>query len=200
MASVPFIAPLSIMADGLTIRHYTAGDGPALRIATISSYEHLRPWMPWATREQTEEEAESNARRFCARYMLNEDFVLGAWIEDELVGGTGFHLRSMPLTARSAEIGMWIRGDRAAQGLGTRVLGQMLDWGFTEWGWQRLTWHCDTRNLASAQVARKNGLNLEATLHGDTVDVEGRRRDAYLFAMLREDWTQRKEAQAGSRP
>lgn len=189
MASVPFIAPLSTTTDGLTIRHYTPGDGPALRIATISSYEHLRPWMIWATREQAEEEAELNARRFCARYMLNEDFTLGAWINGELIGGTGFHLRSAPITTRSAEIGMWMRAGHAGQGLGTRVLSMMLDWGFTEWGWERLTWHCDTRNLASAQVARKNGLRLEATLHGDALDVEGKRRDTHLFAILRSEWT-----------
>ena len=131
------------------------------------------------------------ARRFAARYLLNEDFILGIWAGDQLAGGTGFHLRGASLALQNAEIGMWIRGSYAGQGLGTRVLRTMLKWGFEEWGWQRLSWHCDTRNLASASVARKNGLLLEATLHSDALDVQGGRRDTYIFAILRDQWLER---------
>ena len=89
-----------------------------------------------------------------------------------------------------------IRGSYAGQGLGTRVLQAMLQWGFEDWGWQRLSWHCDTRNHASASVARKNGLTLEGTLRSDALDVEGKRRDTYMFAMLRDEWLER----AGASP
>jgi RimJ/RimL family protein N-acetyltransferase len=186
-----FIAPASFISDGITLRAYQPGDGPELRIATTSSYEHLRPWMPWATPEDSVEAAEVRCRRFAARYLLNEEFVLGIWVGDQLAGGTGFHLRSAPLALQSAEIGMWIRGSYAGQGLGTRVLHAMLKWGFEDWGWERLCWHCDTRNLASASVARKNGLLLEGTLRSDALDVEGRRRDTYVFAILRDEWLER---------
>ena len=138
------------------------------------------------------EAAEVRCRRFAARYLLNEDFTLGIWVGDQLAGGTGFHLRGGPIAWRSAEIGMWIRGSYAGQGLGTRALGAMLKWGFEEWGWQRLSWHCDTRNHASASVARKNGLTLEATLRSDALDVEGQRRDTYVFAILRDEWNERR--------
>src|SRR4029079_9381125 len=80
MAAQPFIAPASISIAGMTIRCYQPGDGPELRISTVSSYEHLRPWMPWATTEYTLEEAEARCRRLAARYLLNEDFTLGVWI------------------------------------------------------------------------------------------------------------------------
>jgi RimJ/RimL family protein N-acetyltransferase len=186
-----FVAPASFISDGIALRAYQPGDGPELRVATTSSYEHLRPWMPWATPEDSVEAAEVRCRRFAARYLLNEDFTLGIWVGDQLAGGAGFHLRGGPIAWRSAEIGMWIRGSYAGQGLGTRALGAMLKWGFEDWGWERLSWHCDTRNRASASVARKNGLLLEATLRSDALDVEGRRRDTYLFAMLREEWLER---------
>ena len=186
-----FVAPASFISDGITLRAYQPGDGPELRVATTSSYEHLRPWMPWATPEDSVEAAEVRCRRFAARYLLNEEFVLGIWVGDQLAGGTGFHLCSAPLALQSAEIGMWIRGSYAGQGLGTRALGAMLKWGFEDWGWERLSWYCDTRNLASASVARKNGLQLEATLRSDALDVEGRRRDTYVFAILRDEWLER---------
>jgi RimJ/RimL family protein N-acetyltransferase len=191
MDSSLFIAPASTSGDGITIRAYRPGDGPELCIAITSSYEHLRPWMPWAMPEDSVEAAEVRCRRFAARYLLNEDFILGIWDGDQLAGGTGFHLRGAPLDLRKAEIGMWIRGSFAGRGLGTRALRMMLKWGFEDWPWERLSWHCDTRNIASARVAQKNGMVLEGTLRSDALDVEGRRRDTYVFSMLRQEWLER---------
>jgi RimJ/RimL family protein N-acetyltransferase len=187
----PFVAPMSYTFENMTLRAYRPGDGPALQQATISSYEHLRPWMPWATAEYTVEQAEANCRRFAANYLLNQDFVIGVWHGDKLAGGTGFHLRAGPLEWRNAEIGMWIAVGYAGQGLGTRVLAAMLKWGFEEWGWHRLVWLCDTRNLASARVAEKNGLRREGTLRSDVPDVEGRRRDTHIHAILKNEWFSR---------
>ncbi len=183
----PFFAPASFQEGDLTIRAYRPGDGPALREATLSSYEHLHPWMPWAVPDEPLGIVEERCRRFAASHLTNEDFVLGAWIGDELVGGTGFHLRWGPLEWRVAEIGMWIRVSRAGTGLGTRLLGAMLDWGFGEWGWERLCWKCQVSNVASARVAEKSGMVREATLRAAMLDVEGNRCDDYLYAILRSE-------------
>jgi RimJ/RimL family protein N-acetyltransferase len=143
--------------------------------------------MPWAKADVSVEETERNSRLFRAKYLLCQDFVIAVLSPDEkeLLGGTGFHPRNAPLTARSAEVGMWIAGSRAHQGLGTRVLHAMLDWGFSEWPWQRLEWRCDPRNIASRRVAEKAGLVLEGTLREDSVDAEGERRSTHIFATLR---------------
>jgi RimJ/RimL family protein N-acetyltransferase len=183
-----FIAPETYSAEGIIIRTYRPGDGAALQVAEVSSYEHLRPWMPWASAERTPEQAEANCRRFYARYLLNEDFILGIWVGGELAGSTGFHMRHGPRELGVAEIGMWIRVSYAGAGLGTRSLRAMLAWGFGEWGWERLVWRCDTRNSASARVAEKNGMRLEGTLRADTLDVQGNRRDTHIYAILREEW------------
>lgn len=195
--SSPFFAPTSFSSGGVTIRAYQPGDGPALREATVSSYDHLRPWMPWATTTDgySPEAAEANCRRFYANYLLNEDFTLGIWVGGELAGGSGFHLRYGPIGSGNAEIGMWIRASYAGTGLGTRALGMLLEWGFTEWRWERLIWRCDTRNIASARVAQKNGLTLEGTHRADMLDVHGQRRDTHMFAILRRDWHARQGGQ-----
>lgn len=186
-----FFAPAEYAVDGMALRSYRPGDGAAIQAAVNSSYEHLKPWMPWATASQSLEESEALARRFAAEYLLNQNFVIGIWVGDDLAGGTGFHLRAGPLESRNAEIGMWIRSSYAGQGLGTRALAAMLRWGFEAWGWERLVWLCDTRNLASARVAEKNGLTREGTLRSDTLDVEGKRHDTHIYAILREEWRSR---------
>jgi RimJ/RimL family protein N-acetyltransferase len=191
MTSTHFFAPSEYSAGGMTLRAYRPGDGPAMARAVNSSYEHLKTFMPWATTNQSDEESEALVRRFAGEYLLNQNYVIGVWVDGELAGGTGFHLRAGPPELRNAEIGMWIRGSYAGQGLGTRVLAAMLRWGFSEWGWQRLVWHCDTRNVGSMRVAEKNGLRLEGTLRSDALDPQGQRRDTHLYAILRDEWQSR---------
>lgn len=187
MSSI-FFAPSEYRDGDLTIRAYRPGDGAALQRAVVSSYEHLRPWMPWASPDQSLEQSEAVCRRAAANYLLNTDFTLSMWLGHELAGGSGFHLREGPLESRNAQIGMWVGAAHAGQGLGTRALAALLAWGFSEWQWERLTWHCDTRNLASARVAEKNGLAREGTLRSDCFGVDGLRRDTYIYAILRDEW------------
>lgn len=190
------VAPEHFAGDGFVLRSYRSGDGAALRAATLASYEHLKTFMPWAVPEQSEAQAEQLVRQFRGRWLLAEDFVIGVFSPDEteLWGGTGFHLREGGLDAANAEIGMWIHTDRAGRGLGTRCLAAMLEWGFTEWPWQRLSWRCDATNVASIRVAEKVGMQREGTLRshmfaapGQHLDGPRQRRDTVCFASLCSD-------------
>jgi RimJ/RimL family protein N-acetyltransferase len=181
-----FIAPLRYDAGEFQIGAYRLGDGGALAEAVNASYEHLRTWMPWAKPDETAELAELNVRRFIGRYFLNEDFTMGIFDGDRVIGGTGFHLRVGPPGSRNAEIGMWIHGDLAGTGLGTRVLRAILTWGFDEWGWERLVWRCATDNVPSRRVAEKAGMTLEGIARQD-VSYQGKRFDTCVFSMLRSD-------------
>lgn len=185
----PF-APERFEADGFVLRSYDVGDGALVADAVNGSYEHLRPWMPWAKPHQSVEDSEKLVRQFRARYLLSEDFVIGIFSADgrQLLGGTGFHLREGPMSSACAEIGMYIRQSEASRGLGTRALQALLQWGFTEWSWLRLSWRCDTRNAASARVAEKAGLRLEGVLRGQADPVGGGRRDNACYAMLASEW------------
>ena len=184
-----FVAPESRSTPRLTLRSYLPGDGAALNEATLSSYEHLRPWMPWVTDEQTPDDAERLVREFRGRWLLAKEFVVAIFSPDgaELMGGAGFHLRDGGLGERTAEMGMWIRASRAGQGLGAEALNTLIDWGFAEWPWVRLTWKCDTRNTASRKVAEAAGMRLEATLRQDAVGIDGVRRDTACYAVLRSE-------------
>ena len=181
----PFLAPYRFETGEFVLRVYQPGDGEALRVATVESYEHLRPWMNWATQDQTVEQAEAICRKLAAAYLSGTDYTLGIWQGDDLLGGTGFHMRCGPIEWKCAEVGMWIRDSRAGSGLGTRVLAALLDWGFGEWGWERLIWKCEVQNIASARVAEKNGFTLEATHKSDAVGADGLRRDTHLYVKLR---------------
>lgn len=182
MASFP---PSRYEAYGFTIRAYNPGDGVALAESVQENYEHLRPWMPWAKPLVTSQEQEDLIAIFRKKAELREDFTMGIWQSGRVVGGTGFHLRWGSLEGGIGEIGMWVHHDLCGQGFATRALKAMLDWGFTDWGFRRLVWCCDTLNLGSARVAEKNGLVREGTLRQNAVGVDGSLRDTAIYAILR---------------
>jgi len=188
-------APERYTGAGFVLRSYDVGDGPLLSEAADESYEHLRPWMPWARPRQPIEDSERLVRQFRARYLLSEDFVIGVFSSDEkrLLGGAGFHLREGPISTGCAEIGMFIRKNEAGRGLGTKVLNSLLDWGFSAWPWLRLSWHSDQRNLASIRVAEKCGLLHEGVLRGQRAEVGDGRRDTACYALTKQDWLARRD-------
>jgi len=187
-----FEAPDSRKGPGFLMRSYLPGDGPKLCRAVNASYEHLKATMDWVQPDRTEEEVEVTVRQMRERWVAAEDFVIGVWAPDEseVWGGCGFHLREGVLSVRNAEMGMWIHADQAGKGLGTRVLVELLDWGFSEWPWLRLSWRCDPNNVASVRVAEKAGLAYEGTLRSHMLTPQGKRRDTACYASLRSDWAQ----------
>lgn len=189
-----WFAPERHETGDFVIRAYDAGDGPLLARASVESYEHLKPWMPWATSEQSDDDAEVLVRRFRAKYLMHEDFVLGVFSTDgaRLLGGTGFHLREGPLSSGCAEIGMFVRASEARRQLGTRILTALLEWGFRDWPWLRLSWRCDERNVASVRVAEKAGLRLEGVLRGQAAEVGSGRRNTACYAITKQDFLARR--------
>ncbi|MCB9676498.1 MAG: GNAT family N-acetyltransferase [Alphaproteobacteria bacterium] len=181
--------PDATRTDRFTIRSWMPGDGAALQPAAVSSYDHLKPFMPWADAEQSVEQSEALVRRFRGLYLTGEDFVLGIFAPDgSVLGGTGFHLREGPIACRQAEIGMWIRADVAHAGLGTAVLRELVRWGFTDWPWLRLSWKCNSTNVASRRAAEKAGFVFEGEIRGEHDAVTGGRRLGRCYSILREDW------------
>ncbi len=183
-------APEQFEENGFRLRSYRLGDGPLLADAVNSSYEHLKPWMPWVKPEQTVAESEGRARQNRGHYLLADDFTIGIFSRDEnqLLGGSGFHLREGGLSSKAAEIGMFVRESAAGQGLGTKVLVAMLRWGFDEWPWERLAWCCDSKNSASIRIAEKAGMEREGVFRRQPAHVGAGWRDTVCFAALRGEW------------
>ncbi|MBV6457881.1 MAG: hypothetical protein HONBIEJF_01001 [Fimbriimonadaceae bacterium] len=170
------------------VRAYQEGDGAALFRAVDESREHLRATMPWIDSHDSPEASEAVTRQIMARFLSNQDFGLGIWNQGHLVGGTGFHMRVGDPETANTEVGLWIHASHAGKGLGKKVLRAMLEWGFTEWGWYRIVWKCDSDNLASAAVARSCGLVEEGRFRQDRIKPDGTRIDTLVFAILAHEW------------
>lgn len=185
-----FIAPLRWETPDFTLRCYELGDVPELNRAVCESIDHLKPWMPWAATPPSLEETERVVRGGIKRYLGNEDFMMGIWAGDRLVGGTGFHNRIGSWESATGEIGIWIAADSIKKGLATRVTQAMLNWGVAEWQYHRYVWRCLDSNIASARVAERVGMRYVGTMTEEMVVYDVRHNMRY-YEILASEWRNR---------
>lgn len=189
-----FFAPDRWETAGFVLRSFLPGDGEHLAEALNESYEHLRRFMNWSIPKEDPVECEARVRRFRARYLLHEDFIIGIFDprETRVLGGTGFHLREGPLTERRCEAGMWIRADQSGRGLGKQVLAALLEWAWTEWTWDRISWHCSVENVASQRVAESAGMEREGVLRRGLAVRGEPPHDLFVYSALRPERANRR--------
>ena len=189
--TTPFFAPDRYDTDRFVLRGYKPGDGAQFADAFNTSYDTISRFIHMPRTSYTVAEAEERIRTSCAAYLNNTDFAIGIFTPDEstLLGDTGFHLRDGPLQGGNGELNMWLRTDQSGKGLGVEVLKAMLDWGFTVWTWQRITWRTSIYNIPSQRVALKAGMIFEARHRQMLPDPQGgARHDGMYYALLKEEW------------
>jgi hypothetical protein len=68
--------PAEFCTERLLIRMPKPGDGKAVYAAIKSSINELKPWLPFAQKEQTEQDVEANIREAHASFLKREDLRL----------------------------------------------------------------------------------------------------------------------------
>lgn len=151
--------------DRLVIRAPRPGDGAELCAAINESIDELRPWLPWAQVAPTPEDSEADVREALARFVLRDDLRLQVYVRSApgtLVGSSDLH--RIDWEAGRFEIGYWVRSRFAGQGYATEAVRGLSRYAFRELGANRPGIWCDSRNVRSAQVARRVGFVHEGTL------------------------------------
>jgi ribosomal-protein-alanine N-acetyltransferase len=84
---------------------------------------------------------------------------------------------------RCAELGYWVRTDRAGRGYATEAARGLLAWGFRHLDLHRVTAFTDVDNAASARVLEKCGFTREGVVR-ERVRAPGGWRDHALYGMI----------------
>ena len=170
----------------LFIRAPRAGDGAQLNAAVHESWEQLQLWLPWAKILPSVEDSEADIRQAAARWIERSDLRLMLFSKEsaELVGGSGLH--RIDWDVPRFEIGYWQRTRFCGQGLMTEAVKGIASFAFETLGAMRVEIRCDSGNVASRRVAERAGFTLEATLHSNSRDNQGRLSDTLIFARFPE--------------
>jgi RimJ/RimL family protein N-acetyltransferase len=165
----------------LTLRPLAYADLPALFAAIDASRSALEAWLPWAEGVRSPDDL----RVFVDRTMRENADGAGhrAFFDAGMLAGH-ISLESVDHGNRAAELGYWIRTDRAGRGLTTEAARALLAWGFRHLDLHRVTAYTDAANAASARVLDKCGFRREGLVRQRT-RAPGGWRDDVLHGLLR---------------
>ncbi|MCP3032025.1 GNAT family N-acetyltransferase [Halobacillus sp. A1] len=175
--------PEEFETERLFIRIPRPGDGKAVYQAMCASMKELVPWMPFAQKEQTEEETEINIREAHIRFLQRDDLRMLAFLKEtgELVCSTGLH--RMDWDVPKFEIGYWTDTRFCGNGYTTEVVEGLANFAFNKLNAKRVEVRCDAKNIRSLAIPERLGFKLEGTLRNDDVSVDGSElRDTLIYA------------------
>jgi aminoglycoside 6'-N-acetyltransferase len=145
------------------------------------------PW-PQRTREQVLEALQTHAANAVQRPVHDGAFALLAWslrADGKVIGQGNLAIESE--LHRHASIGWVTHPAHIRHGYALEATRALIDWAFGELGLHRITATVDTRNEASARLAERLGMRLEAT-HVDDEWFKGAWTSTWVYALLDREW------------
>jgi RimJ/RimL family protein N-acetyltransferase len=150
--------------------------------------DHLRPWIPFASRVVDVESARQLLQRFANKQADDSGAIYGIWVEGALRGGTLF--RTFDTSMGVCEIGVWLDPSVEGRGLIQRAVTHMIDHAVRARGMKRVEWRCAPANERSKAAAARLGMTYEGTLRSSFV-IDGRRLDSEVWSVLADEWLAR---------
>ncbi len=145
------------------------------------------PW-PERSRDQVIEALQQHTANAFEAPAHDREFALLAWTLRD--GGKVIGQGNLGIESEQhghASIGWVTHPGFVRQGYALEATRALIDWGFGALGLHRLTATIDTRNLASARLAERLGMRLEAS-HVDDEWFKGVWTSTWIYALLEREW------------
>lgn len=147
--------------------------------------EHLKPWMPWAVDDYSEEHARQWIRRTLDEFAKDGRFNALILLDEKMIGTIGFH--DLDTANRHAAIGYWVDKGYEGRGIITRCCRVLIDYLFDTMKLNRVQINCNVENGKSRAIPERLGFTLEGVLRQMEL-VDGRFGDWAVYGLLREEW------------
>jgi RimJ/RimL family protein N-acetyltransferase len=177
--------PAELYTERLYIRMPMPGDGKAVYSAIQASLTELKPWLPFAQKEQTESGMEAGIREAHAKFVKREDMRLLLFRKDtgQFIGSSGLHNPNWDIP--KFEIGYWLDTRYSGHGYMTEAVRGIAAFAFHELKARRVEIRCDSRNTRSRAIPERLGFDLEGTLRNEDLSADGREiRNTAIYAKL----------------
>lgn len=177
--------PEEFETDRLLIRIPRPGDGKTVYNSLKTSINELKPWMPFAQKEQSEMEVEINIRESYIKFLKREDLRLLVFLKEtgQFVASSGLHRIDWSIS--KFEIGYWIDTRFSGKGYMTEAVQGIMDFAINELKARRLEIRCDSKNMKSRAIPERIGFTLEGILKNDGLSAETNElRDTCIYAKV----------------
>ena len=162
-----------ILSHELCLRPLQGSDSESLVVAARESVATVGRWIPWCHSEYTLQEAQQWIA-VCVQTLAEKSaFNFGVFSAEgtELLGGGG--LNQFNKLHNFCNLGYWVRESKQRQGIATRVVQALADFGFSVLGLTRIEIVVAEGNEPSNGVARKVGAQFECLARNRLVDRDG---------------------------
>ncbi|GIN57280.1 GNAT family N-acetyltransferase [Lederbergia ruris] len=177
--------PEEFSTERLVIRMPRPGDGKVVHEAIRASINELKPWMPFAQKEQSEQDVEVNIRSAYISFLKREDLRLLVFLKEtgEFVASSGLH--RIDWSIPKFEIGYWIDSRFSGEGYMTEAVKGIAQFAFRELQARRVEIRCDAKNMKSRAIPERLGFSLEGILKNDDVSPDTNQlRDTCIYAKI----------------
>ena len=155
----------------------------------MANYDHLHEWMPWVNEDFSLESVREYYNQTLLKFATDGDeFGLNIVFRGEIVGGTGFH--SIDRRDKSAEIGYWLAERATGQGLVTKAVEKLLEYGFEELVLNRIVIKCVPENTKSRAIPERLGFTVEG-IEREAGWLHTRFVDHVVYSMLAREWREK---------
>ena len=174
--------PEQFKTERLLVRVPRVGEAEITNAAIRESASEISRWLSWAMPTQTIDETEARNRRAQAEFIARDYFHFHIYRQSDALFLGGISLAPRHWEIPAFEIGYWLRTSQTGQGYMTEAVKGLIQFAREHLQARRIIIMCDARNRASASVAERAGLTLEAHTHRDFRDTAGQLADSLLYA------------------
>lgn len=175
----------TINTDRLSLRKYQTGDAPDMfkNWANDSDVTKFLSWKPHNNIEATKEIIE----QWVSKYENNVyNWAIKLKEIAEVIGGIS--IVRLDETCYSCEIGYCMSRKHWGMGIMSEALTAVIEYLFTEVGFNRIAAMHDTNNIASGKVMIKSGMKYEGTLRQAKIRDNKVFYDLALYSILKAEW------------
>jgi len=182
------LSPASRTTSRLVLRPFKRRDADQLALAIQASLPDLVKWLPWAHRNYDKGDAIGYIRESMVAWKEGKAFDFSIRRPDDLRRHLG-NISIWPSTRGGAvgEIGYWVRSDEVGKGVCTQAAIRVLETGFEELRFHKITLRIAVGNIASERVAAKIGATQEGLLR-DELRIGGEWTDHTLWSILENEY------------
>ncbi|HQZ82030.1 MAG TPA: GNAT family protein [Pyrinomonadaceae bacterium] len=150
-----------------------------------ANLEHLRPWMPWAVDDYSQQHARIWIESSLKAFEADGAFTLLIFENEDLIGTIGIH--DLDDANRRASMGYWIDKGHMGKGIVTRCCQVVLDHLFDTMELNRVQISANVENIRSRAIPERLGFTHEGILRKVEL-VQGEFRDHAVYGLLLSEW------------
>jgi ribosomal-protein-serine acetyltransferase len=171
--------------DEITLRLLNETDADNLFQLIDHSRDHLREWLAWIDGTKTVHDSKQFIQACMKIHEKRQGLTLGIYFHDKLAGVIGFN--TIDWTNRIGVIGYWLGSSFQGEGIMTRAVTGLIDYGFHQLGLNRMEIRAAFENVKSRAIPERLGFMQEGQIRQGEW-LYDHYVDLVVYGMLASEW------------